>query len=61
MDQVYSTLDQLTPHQVKTLTHQPKRDLFWWPLGTALGLLAVYHFGAMLRPRLLQARQTQEA
>ncbi|MDR9752793.1 VWA domain-containing protein [Pseudomonas sp. SZMC_28357] len=61
LDQVYSTLDQLTPHQVKTLTHQPKRDLFWWPLGTALGLLAVYHFGAMLRPRLLQARQTQEA
>jgi len=61
LDQVYSTLDQLTPHQVKTLTHQPKRDLFWWPLGTALGLLAVYHFGALLRPRLLQARQTQEA
>lgn len=41
LDQVYSTLDRITPHQVKTLSHQPKRDLFWLPLGAALGLLAL--------------------
>lgn len=61
LDQVYSTLDQLTPHQVKTLSHQPKRDLFWWPLGAALVLLAFYHLCALLRPRLSLARQRQEA
>lgn len=43
LEQVYTTLDQLTPHQVQTLSHQPKRDLFWLPLTAALGLFAVYH------------------
>jgi Ca-activated chloride channel family protein len=61
LDQVYSTLDKLTAHQVKTLSHQPKRDLFWWPLGAAIALLAVYHLGALLLPRLMLARQRQEA
>jgi Ca-activated chloride channel family protein len=44
--QVYATLDKITPHQVKTLSHQPKRDLFWWPLSAALALLALYHLVA---------------
>jgi Ca-activated chloride channel family protein len=60
LNQVYSTLDKLTPHQVKTLSHQPKKDLFWWPLGAAIGLLALYHLGALLRPHLMLARQRQE-
>ncbi|MBK5529614.1 VWA domain-containing protein [Pseudomonas sp. TH06] len=61
LDQVYSTLDRLTPHQVKTLSHQPQRELFYWPLGAAILLLALYHLGAMLLPRLSLARQRQEA
>ena len=61
LDQVYNTLDKLTPHEVKTLSHQPKRDLFWWPLGAALALLSIYHLGALLLPRLMLARQRQEA
>jgi Ca-activated chloride channel family protein len=61
LDQVYSTLDRLTPHQTKTLSHQPQRELFYWPLGAAIGLLALYHFGASLRPRLSRVRQEQEA
>lgn len=50
LNQVYATLDKITPHQVKTLSHQPKRDLFWWPLGAALVLLAAYHLTAALWP-----------
>ena len=60
LDQVYDTLDQLTPHQVKTLSHQPQRELFYWPLGAALALLLLYHLLAMLQPRLALARQPQE-
>ncbi|WP_395607390.1 vWA domain-containing protein [Pseudomonas sp. B22129] len=48
LGQVYTTLDTITPHQVKTLSHQPKRDLFWWPLMAALTLLALYHLIAAL-------------
>lgn len=60
LDQVYDTLDKLNPHEVKTLSHQPKRDLFWLPLGVAIGLLALYHLIALLTPRLGLARQQQE-
>ncbi|WIE48264.1 VWA domain-containing protein [Pseudomonas sp. GM17] len=59
LDQVYSALDQLTPHQVKTLSHRPKKDLFWWPLGAAIGLLALFHVCALLRSRLTLARQPE--
>lgn len=41
--QVYATLDRITPHRVKTLSHQPKRDLFWLPLGAALLILLFSH------------------
>lgn len=63
LDQVYATLDRLTPHQVQTLRHQPKRDLFHWPLGAALGLLVLYHLLAWLAPRLRpnRVRPPQEA
>ena len=40
---VYATLDRITPKEVKTLRHQPKRDYFWIPLGGALCLLLAWH------------------
>lgn len=46
LSQVYATLDKITPHHVKTLSHQLKRDLFWWPLSAALVLLVLYHLVA---------------
>lgn len=49
--QVYATLDQLTPHEVGQLSYQPKRDLFWLPLGAALLLLNLAHCLAMLAAR----------
>ena len=43
LTQVYATLDRLTPHEVRQLSYQPKRDLFWLPLGAALVLLSLAH------------------
>lgn len=43
LQDVYATLDQLTPHKVKTLSHQPKRDLFWWLVAAAMLLLLGAH------------------
>ncbi|NWE13627.1 vWA domain-containing protein [Pseudomonas yamanorum] len=57
LDQVYATLDQITPHQVKTLSHQPKRDLFWMPLAAAISVLALYHLVAALWPHLRRQRR----
>lgn len=56
LDEVYATLDRITPHKLHKLSHQPKRDLFWWPLGAALLALALYQVLAALRGRLARAR-----
>lgn len=61
LNQVYATLDRITAHQVKTLSHQPKRDLFWLPLATAISLLALYHLTALTAARLNQRPQREEA
>jgi len=61
LDEVYSTLDQITPHQAKYFSHQPKRDLFWLPLGAAIALLFLYHLIALLSARRRVVRQAQEA
>lgn len=37
MEAIYEELDRLNPRQVETLSYQPKRDLYFWPLGLALG------------------------
>lgn len=37
LDAVYKRLDELESHQVQTVSHRPRRDVYWWPL--ALGLL----------------------
>jgi Ca-activated chloride channel family protein len=48
LEQVYQTLDRITPHEVARQRHQPKRDLFWIALGAALLLMAAVHLGGAL-------------
>ncbi|WP_430293314.1 vWA domain-containing protein [Pseudomonas sp. B1-22] len=60
LQQVYTTLDQITPHRVKTLSHQPKRDLFWLPLGAALLALLLAHGVALLASRARAPRRRRK-
>ncbi|MCY1402394.1 von Willebrand factor type A domain protein [compost metagenome] len=60
LERVYAALDELTAHEVQTLSHQPRRELFWLPLGGALGLLALFHLFSLLMVRL-RMRQVEEA
>ncbi|MCO7515166.1 VWA domain-containing protein [Pseudomonas guariconensis] len=48
LQEVYATLDRITPHRVKTFSHQPRRELFCWPLGAALLALLLGHGMAAL-------------
>jgi Ca-activated chloride channel family protein len=41
--EIYTTLDAITPANHKTLSWRPKRELFHYPLGAAIGLLLAYH------------------
>lgn len=40
---VYATLDRITPREVNTLRHQPKREFFWVPVAAAVCLLVIWH------------------
>jgi Ca-activated chloride channel homolog len=42
LENAYDTLDKITPQNFKTLSYQPKRELFPYPLGAALLLLIGY-------------------
>ncbi|MCI3208584.1 MULTISPECIES: VWA domain-containing protein [Pandoraea] len=39
---IYDTLDRITPHDHKTLSWRPRRELFVWPLGAALLIVLLY-------------------
>lgn len=43
LEKAYATLDQITPQNFKTVSYQPKRELFMFPLAAAVVLLTGYH------------------
>lgn len=45
LQQIYSTLDELTPKNFEVFSYRPKNPLFHWPLGLALILTLVYEAG----------------
>ncbi|WP_354686317.1 VWA domain-containing protein [Cupriavidus necator] len=42
LETIYATLDRITPHNHKTLSWRPRRELFMWPLGAAVAIVLVY-------------------
>jgi Ca-activated chloride channel family protein len=61
LESIYATLDRLAPRKVETLSHQPRRDLFHWPLAAALLLTLLYHGIAALGVRILERRTRQSS
>ena len=55
-ERLRARLDELAPRKVETLSHQPRRDLFYWPVGAALLLTLFYHAIAALGSRSASAR-----
>jgi len=48
LDKAYATLDKITPQNFKTLSYQPRRELFMIPLAAAVLLLTGYHILTLL-------------
>jgi Ca-activated chloride channel family protein len=40
---IYAQLDALRTHEVQTISHRPRRELFYWPLGVGMLLSLAYH------------------
>ena len=59
LEQIYARLDKLAPRKVETVSHQPRRDLFHWLLGTALLLSLLYHGIAALATRVGSGRSAK--
>jgi len=64
LEQIYATLDRITPQNQKTLSWRPRRELFMWPLGAAVLIVIAYQLLmasiALLR-RATAARSEDEA
>jgi Ca-activated chloride channel family protein len=58
LEGIYDELDRLNPREVATLTHQPRRELFHWPLAAALCLSLLYQ---LLRVVALMVRDRRRA
>jgi Ca-activated chloride channel family protein len=60
LQDIYATLDRITPHDEKVFSWRPKRELFMWPLGAAallvIATLLLLAAGAAL-PSLWRARR----
>jgi Ca-activated chloride channel family protein len=48
LEEVYRTLDRITPANHETLTYRPKRELFYYPLGLGTAALVLYQLGMLL-------------
>jgi len=59
--QIYATLDRITPHDQKTLSWRPRRELFMWPLGGAVSLLLLYQLGMALSALAQRRRRERDA
>ena len=40
---IYDVLDKITPENQKNLSWRPRNELFYWPLGASILLLAIYY------------------
>ena len=51
LEAIYRKLDALETHQAETVSHRPRRDIFWWPLALALVVTALQHILGLLLNR----------
>jgi Ca-activated chloride channel family protein len=48
LEEIYATIDTLTPDQAKRSVFRPRVELYWVPLAAATLLLALYQAGALV-------------
>jgi Ca-activated chloride channel homolog len=51
LDAIYRRLDQIESRQVQTISHRPRRDIFYWPLALALAVSFGQHALKLLLTR----------
>ncbi len=49
LEAIYDQLDRLETRKVQTQSHRPRHDVYWWPLGAAMGLSLAWLAIGLLR------------
>lgn len=60
LEAIYDRLDQLETRKVQTQSHRPRHDVYWWPLGLAMGVSLGWLALGLLRSSG-QARRARKA
>jgi len=60
LEAVYGEIDAMTTREVKTLSHRPVRDLYFWPLGFAVVLMMLWHAVKLGQAFLSETRKDSE-
>lgn len=54
LEGIYHKLDSIETHQAETISHRPRRDVYWWPLVVGLAVTALQQLVQLLwRPSRL--------
>jgi Ca-activated chloride channel family protein len=59
LDEIYGRLDKLETRKVQTISHRPRRDVYWWPLVAALVVSMLLHIVQLLKPETLRMAKTE--
>jgi Ca-activated chloride channel family protein len=49
LEEIYTALDRLEARQVETISHRPRRDLYYWPVGAAMIFSLFYYLVVALK------------
>ncbi|TXS90745.1 VWA domain-containing protein [Parahaliea maris] len=61
LEAIYEQLDALETRKVETLSHRPRRDVYWWPLTLSLLVSMAYLGTGLALRRRLEARRSGAA
>jgi Ca-activated chloride channel homolog len=50
LEKIYRDLDAMESHKAQTVSHRPRRDVYWWPLAAGLAVSFLQH-AVQLLPR----------
>ncbi len=56
LEAVYRKLDELNPRQAQTISHRPRRDVYYWPLGIGFVVTLLQHALNLLTAHWQQRR-----